>query len=324
MIRSGLYLATLLCFCSSIDLNDYSVIIIPMGDDTPLRSLARPKLKQHTRQQLLDRLDLELNDDIPETVDVDNFDYERAGRSLKDADDDDDDLLDVGDDKIVGGFEVDINTYPYHVAYGNNCGGAILSEYWVATAGHCSKKTFIKVGSKYLSRGKKHKVAKQYVHPKWTAKPKLHEYDYDFQLLKLAHPLRFSENIQPVKVAHMEDMVVGKYVTVTGWGNTEENGAYSDVLRAVRLPIVAKEKCQAVKFPYFQKTLTPRMFCAGFIEGTKDACQGDSGGPAVSGGRLLGTVSFGYGCATPGSYGVYSKIALVRDWIEDTTGLVLD
>lgn len=52
--------------------------------------------------------------------------------------------------------------------------------------------------------------------------------------------------------------------------------------------------------------------------------QGDSGGPAVAYDRLLGVISFGYGCATPGSYGVYSKVAKVRTWIEGVTGLKLD
>lgn len=52
--------------------------------------------------------------------------------------------------------------------------------------------------------------------------------------------------------------------------------------------------------------------------------QGDSGGPAVSNDRLLGMVSFGYGCATPGSYGVYAKVAKVREWIEKITALKLN
>jgi secreted trypsin-like serine protease len=45
--------------------------------------------------------------------------------------------------------------------------------------------------------------------------------------------------------------------------------------------------------------------CAG------DACQGDSGGPLVLNGRLLATVSWGKGCAEPGSPGVYAEIAPV-------------
>lgn len=71
--------------------------------------------------------------------------------------------------------------------------------------------------------GKKVLVRKGHVHPMWSAKKKDHPFDYDFQLLELSEPLKFDENIQSIKIAHIEDMVIGKVITVTGWGNTEEN-----------------------------------------------------------------------------------------------------
>lgn len=71
--------------------------------------------------------------------------------------------------------------------------------------------------------GKKVLVKKGHVHPMWSAKKKEHPFDFDFQLLELSEPLKFDENIQPIQIAHIEDMVIGKVITVTGWGNTEEN-----------------------------------------------------------------------------------------------------
>ncbi|KAL4712535.1 hypothetical protein ACJJTC_007551 [Scirpophaga incertulas] len=303
----------------------FDLLIIPM--EKPI--IRTKNIIQLTVPELADRyfenadvplrLDIEQYDDPTEMPDIDNYDYNND-RSYRD----DLNLNNHGDDKIVGGFEVDINLYPYHVAYGTNCGGAIIDKKWVVTAGHCGKKPYVRVGSKYLNRGRKVLVKEHYIHPMWTSDDKKHPFDYDFQLLKLEESLKLDENIQAIKLAHIEDMTIGKVVTVTGWGNTDENGPYSSVLRAVRVPIISKDKCQNVPFPYFRGELTARMFCAGFSEGKKDACQGDSGGPAVSFDRLLGLVSFGYGCATPGSYGVYSKIAKVRPWIESTTGLRFD
>lgn len=86
-----------------------------------------------------------------------------------------------------------------------------------------STKAYVRVGSKYLNRGRKVAVSRHFVHPMWSAKNKEHPFDFDFQLLELAEPLKFDDNIQPIKLAHIEDMVIGKIVTVTGWGNTEEN-----------------------------------------------------------------------------------------------------
>lgn len=57
-------------------------------------------------------------------------------------------------------------------------------------------------------------------------KKKDHPFDYDFQVLELSEALKFDENIQPIKLAHIEDMVIGKVVTVTGWGNTDENVSF--------------------------------------------------------------------------------------------------
>lgn len=67
------------------------------------------------------------------------------------------------------------------------------------------------------------------------------------------------------------------------------------------------------------------MICAGFIEGGKDACYGDSGGPLTfeNGIKpiLVGLVSFGRGCGTPNSPGVYARITAARDWIRLLTAV---
>ena len=60
------------------------------------------------------------------------------------------------------------------------------------------------------------------------------------------------------------------------------------------------------------------MFCAG-VNGHIDSCQGDSGGPLVAEhkGRIyvIGVVSFGFGCASPGIPGVYTKVSNFDRWL---------
>jgi secreted trypsin-like serine protease len=63
-------------------------------------------------------------------------------------------------------------------------------------------------------------------------------------------------------------------------------------------------------------------------EGGVDTCQADSGGPKfgrTSGGvlRVVGTTSFGEGCARPGKPGVYARVAddTLRPWIATGTGV---
>jgi secreted trypsin-like serine protease len=63
------------------------------------------------------------------------------------------------------------------------------------------------------------------------------------------------------------------------------------------------------------------MVCAGYPQGGTDTCQGDSGGPmlgSVAGvPRVVGTTSFGEGCARPGKPGVYGRVgdSTLREWI---------
>jgi secreted trypsin-like serine protease len=76
--------------------------------------------------------------------------------------------------------------------------------------------------------------------------------------------------------------------------------------------------------------LTDTMICAGVKAGGRDSCYGDSGGPLVAtlNGKTvqLGIVSWGEGpadsevkCGHEDVYGVYSRVASFKEWIEAKT-----
>ena len=61
--------------------------------------------------------------------------------------------------------------------------------------------------------------------------------------------------------------------------------------------------------------------CAGGEEGL-DACEGDGGAPLVCEGAsgrwyVVGLVSWGEGCGTPGVPSVYARISYFRDFIDE-------
>jgi secreted trypsin-like serine protease len=115
----------------------------------------------------------------------------------------------------------------------------------------------------------------------------------------------------------------GTLETIVGWGATEEGGDVPDNLQEARVPITTDQYCAGAYSDFDPAT----MVCAGFPQGGVDTCQGDSGGPmfgksSTGALRVVGTTSFGEGCARPGRPGVYARVAddTLRPWIAQNTG----
>lgn len=131
--------------------SEYDLIVIPLYNvqQTPNKNSDSnielwPRISNFQKRQKRFRLDIGPYDEATEMVDIDNFDYNNDRTDVLNTSKENDLGLGkeeisarFGQDRIVGGFEVDINLYPYHAAYGTNCGGAIIDKKWVITAGHC-------------------------------------------------------------------------------------------------------------------------------------------------------------------------------------------
>ncbi|KAK7794875.1 hypothetical protein R5R35_010567 [Gryllus longicercus] len=108
----------------------------------------------------------------------------------------------------------------------------------------------------------------------------------------------------------------GTVANVTGWGYISEDGPLSIPLRVVSVPIWSEDNCKSA-----YDSITPRMLCAGYADGGKDACTFDSGGPLVADGEQVGVVSWGDRCGRPCKPGVYTNVVYFRSWITCVTGV---
>ncbi len=244
------------------------------------------------------------------------------------------------DAKPVGGAPVSIAENPWQVAIVYStadevtafCGGSLVAERWVVTAAHCigkMRKTCYQVVAGAANLDMKNlariSIAEAYVYPSYrVADVRGDEVQYDdIALLRLDGTPTGS--IIPMAGQVENDALKGtSALFVTGWGATDSRTRDADpaggsrTLNGVALLYVRPDDC-ADPVSY-GKAITPQMLCAGHRDGGKDACNGDSGGP-LSGKvgaapHLFGVVSWGRGCALPEKYGVYTRIAAFRGWID--------
>ncbi|XP_071451593.1 trypsin delta-like [Hetaerina americana] len=223
--------------------------------------------------------------------------------------------------KIVGGDPANIHDYPYQLVLLREdlfeCGASIISRNYAITAAHCTDGATadvlsVRAGSTYVDReGTIHQVTKIHQHPGFN----MNILDDDISLLKVNPPFTFGKGVQPISLPDKNlNVKVGTNADASGWGTLTEGGELPEHLQHVVVQITDQEECSGA-----YGSITANMICAG--SKGKDTCQGDSGGPLVEDGKLVGIVSFGYGCAEPGYPGVYTRVTALRDWIKKESGL---
>ncbi|XP_067831392.1 trypsin II-P29-like, partial [Heptranchias perlo] len=223
--------------------------------------------------------------------------------------------------KIVGGYECVPHSLPYQVYMTwfrkPRCGGSLLNSQWILSAAHCYLRPnlmHVWIGSHDLSVNEDTRQAPRVIksirHPGYSYRTT----DNDIMLLKVAPPVQFGESIQPVRLP-TSGAVNGTQCLVSGWGNTVlEEERFPDRLQCLDVPILSDAQCENS----YPESITNNMFCAGFLEGGKEACQVDSGGPLVCNGEQQGVVSWGFDCGRPGFPTVYTKVYNYLAWISET------
>ncbi|XP_047129253.1 uncharacterized protein LOC105847406 isoform X1 [Hydra vulgaris] len=245
--------------------------------------------------------------------------------------------------RLLGGLPSVAHSWPWQVAievqtrkfgWKLYCGGSLLHDKWIVTAGHCLfdedtrrryKKTELQV---FLGI---HNISKRYedpdlifsveytaVHPKFN----FDSLENDIGLIELKEKAKLSDKILPICLPTSEQRFlsrIGQIGTVIGWGKTT-SGEPSELLKELNIPVVSRNDCiNAYKNKY---NITESMFCAGNKLTNEDTCKGDSGGGYIfrdslkNKWTLQGIVSWGYTtCGNAGMFSVYTKVYNFTTWI---------
>lgn len=250
--------------------------------------------------------------------------------------------------RILGGQSARRGSFPWQALtniHGRG-GGALLGDRWILTAAHTifpkgaagsnvsldqlAEEANIFLGHTNVEEIRKmgnHPVRRIFIHPDYNPRDE-YNFNGDIALLELKHPVTLGPTVLPICLPDTTNTTFymdGRVGYVSGFG--VEKSFISNDLKYVRLPAVAREKCQS--WLDRQKTGTPlvfseNMFCAGFLTVKQDTCQGDSGSVFTvldtESGRWVATgiVSWGIGCAK--GYGFYTKVLSYVDWIRGLVG----
>ncbi|XP_016060100.1 PREDICTED: serine protease 56 [Miniopterus natalensis] len=229
--------------------------------------------------------------------------------------------------RIVGGSAAQPGAWPWLVRLQLSgqplCGGVLVAASWVLTAAHCFAGAPNELlWTVTLAQGPRGEQAEEVPvnrilpHPKFDPRT----FHNDLALVQLWTPVSRAGAARPVCLPQgPREPPAGTACAIAGWGALFEDGPGAEAVREARVPLLSADTCRRALGAGLRPST---MLCAGYLAGGIDSCQGDSGGPLTCSEPdprprevLYGITSWGDGCGEPGKPGVYTRVAVFRDWL---------
>lgn len=234
----------------------------------------------------------------------------------------------------MGGRECPKGECPWQAMLVSNgallCGGSLLEDSWVVSAAHCLdklpslKNLSVVLGEHDFSEVDGTEQVRKVVQVIFPDTYVRGHIDHDIVLLKLQPPVNLTDYVVPLCLPDTSfskgTLAKIRFSRVSGWGQLLDRGAKALELMAIEVPRLMNQDClEQAQWRNTSPMITKNMFCAGYLDGSKDACKGDSGGPHATQFRgtwyLTGVVSWGEGCAAVGQPGIYTRVSQYIEWL---------
>lgn len=237
---------------------------------------------------------------------------------------------------IIGGSNASRNEYPeYTIVLIFNadfteiigsCGGTLIAENKVLTAGHCSLESassYAMVPNFYnfnddLTADDVFFANSVVTHPRFNSTT----FDYDLAVITLSS----NASSATARIYRGDDDFDGARGTSIGVGAVStvdpNNRLFPDILQEITTPIINNQACNDNWNALIgDRPITDRMMCSGFSNNGNGVCSGDSGGAlwtTIDGQRaLVGSVSFGLvPCEFNRATQTYARLSALTSFIQ--------